>query len=201
MEWLFANLTDYELKRAQEWAAKLDHFDYYNSGQMADIFSTWFAGKDEKQHTEPAVWKKAVLSNKFFTLYAIGSSITDKKDPGDLDFLLATNHYFNTRNSSMPLTSAVIHTLSRQFDLRFEKEVCKRYASAEGSRVKLDLRPMRAMRGREIDVVVQYDLISEERWIQYGDRFDSIPLLRFGNPEECGLSSAHPRQYLKNCIE
>lgn len=187
----FRSLSPEEFKNVKNWFKKFKETDRSNLQNLLTIIDNWASGnmfnsKDwqffECQWdgaTKREKYKAYVQSGNFFSLFAVGSSITSKKDPSDIDLLLITDMQDVTTTFVSPCFSMFMNALNESFVTEINGELCHKYFIAEKEcRTKIDLMN-KERKGKSIDIIFQYDIYNEARW-HANDKFDSVILYRIG---------------------
>jgi hypothetical protein len=180
MAGLYKNLNEEELVKANEWYSRLGQVDQKNLESLLGTLEKWMDGelKDEKRH----MFMGGDHVGSFFTIYAVGSTITSKQNPADIDLLLVTDHFANECARAVELVD-LIKSLSEKYEVSVDDKVSQRYDYESDARIKIDLSLKQDKSAKPVDLIYQYDILSEERW-KYNDKFDSLVLFRTGDGEE-----------------
>ena len=177
---IFKNLTEEELERIEKWYRQLNDSEQKDVSGIITTLDEWIHGKIEGLDLETRKYNidEPLETRRFFVLYAIGSTVTDNPNPSDVDLLMVTNYFINIQHSRCPNVAALIERLGQDHDLEVDEKISEDYAEAEGSRVKINLLAKKE-KSKRVDLVFQYDVISEVRWTQ-NDKYPSETIFRFG---------------------
>ena len=176
---ILQNLTPEELRLAEAWLKELGEPDRINVEYSAQSLIDWIHGKFGVGLYGADT--DLYLDRQFYVLKAIGSTVhnTHGRKPEDVDLLLITNQYINTRHESTPSVRGLISALGRQHELVIDDKIKEEYAQHGEEGVKIGLKS-RNPGVKTVDLTFKYDIISEERW-NYNDRDPAVVLFRFGH--------------------
>lgn len=178
-ERLFKGLSKTEYDNAASWYEKFTPVDKQNIEDVLDAFKRWTKSTlSDGLDTCNASYR----CYPFFVVYAIGSTITEKPDPTDIDLLAVTNVWVSEKEWCEPKISKFVKRLKASHAVSVDDMVTERYDHEVDCRVKLDIRPLKQP-SKEIDLIYQYDILTRSRWEQ-NDEFDRIPLLAIGDSEK-----------------
>ena len=186
MENIFKNLTQEELERANLWLKRLDPFDQRNIVHVISTLERWIHGEycqlaGYRKENAIRNLKTDLENTKYFSIFAIASTVTGKPNPTDVDLMVVTNHFVN--HLCQPLISDLFRTFQANYQVRLDDTVSERYDRETDGRLVMHIDPATTEWIKPIDLVYQYDVISEQRWLAH----DKEPLLiisRYGKSQE-----------------
>jgi hypothetical protein len=115
----------------------------------------------------------------FFSLYAIGSVITDKPTPTDTDLLLVTNLFPNEVYGVEPKFKDLIAKLEETHQVVVDGEVSSRYSDAgTEARLKIDIQ-RKGNCCKPVDIIYQWDILSPTHWVAH-DKFKAEKIFNIG---------------------
>lgn len=178
----------YLVKTLQEWA-----WGDFARPKDKDGFST-------KRYVEEL--RTLAFNNFYFhALYAVGSVITDKKNPSDIDLLLVTNLFANDVFTVQPKFSDLIAKLKKTHEVELDDDIGERYDNESECRVKIDLQ-RRGIMTLPVDLIYQFDIVSPKHW-EANDKFPAVEIFSIGakNPHgydgrlHCGANGVPINKY------
>jgi hypothetical protein len=186
MENIFKNLTQEELERANQWLRRLDLFDQRNIVHVISTLERWIHGEYcqlDGCRKENAIrdLKTALENTTYFSIFAIASTVTEKPNPTDVDLMVVTNHWVNHFNQ--PLISDLFRVFQANYRVAIDDQCSERYDRDSECRLIMHIDPATTEWIKPVDLVYQYDVISEQRWLAH----DKEPLLiisRYGKSQE-----------------
>jgi|APSaa5957512622_1039677.scaffolds.fasta_scaffold111889_1 hypothetical protein len=172
------------------WFQRLEEHEQRDVGQVVQTLHDWANVKLAKPsqfgstHNIEYAQTYALENFYFFSLYAIGSVVTDKPNPTDTDLLLVTNLFPNEVYGVEPKLKDLVAKLEGTHQVVVDGEVSDRYSDVgTEARLKLDLQ--RKDEGyKPIDVIYQWDILSPAHWEAH-DKFKTERIFNVGadNPQ------------------
>src|SRR3989344_3823043 len=151
-----------------------------------DLFS-WTQGHlttDLRERHNIEYLQTYALHNFFyFTLYSVGSVITEKTIPGDIDLLLVTNFFPNAMYIQPKIDDLLTH-LRKDHTIHVDSRIAKRYDYQSDARMKIDID---AQGKKSIDLIYQWDVLSPKHW-EANDRYAREHIFSIGSLDPQGYN-------------
>ena len=177
---LFSGLTEKELEQAKNWYDAFSEADKQTLDHVFSVFKDWAKEAADQDFIK---WNM----HPFFVGYAVGSTITDKENPNDIDILIATDVWISEKKAKgdeFPLYSPSMrkfaHDLGKDYEIEIKDDVSERYDNEVDCRIMVEINP-KERQHKEIDLIYQYDVLSRARW-EFNDKYASVPLFVIGDP-------------------
>lgn len=186
MKNIFKNLTAEELEKANQWLKRLNCYDSRNISHVISTIDNWINGeycKLEGWEKEFAVRgiKSDLESTIYFSIFAFGSTVTGKPSPGDIDLMIVTNHWIN--HYQQPLISDLFKAFQTNYNVGLDDKCSERYDRETECRIMMHVDPEVPGFVKDVDIVYQYDIVSEQRWLAH-DKDPLLVISRFGRAQE-----------------
>ena len=190
----FETLNPIEAVEAKQWYNKLDNPNKRNVGNVISIFKMWTNSEepinpssDKYGHQFDASYHGLI---PYFVLYAVGSTITEKENPTDIDMLAITNVYLSMKNEYLkPDINALIRGLTVERTVSVDDKVTERYDWETDCRIKIDI-GHKDKEVKDIDLIYQWNVMSRDRW-EHNDKYESLPLFQIGQPIQVHRASEY----------
>jgi len=168
---IFKNLSSEELRNATRWYNKFDSYDKKNISKILGTFDYWLNGKivhdrgfynsiEQKREAQMREAKRRIEGETDYqVIFAIGSTITDKKNPQDIDLLVVTNQYLNSITEDVK-NCTLIKEFKKDYGINVLKEMPEEYDRHSDCRIKFELTNKNT---KPIDINYQFDIVSEGR--------------------------------------